>query len=135
MESNNPAPTVSKTHLWIGRALSAGPLLLLFVSAAMKVVQPAGFDEGFAHLGWPMSKAVGLAVLEAACAVIYLIPRTSVLGAILLTGYLGGATATHVRVDDPYFATPLLGALLWGGLYLRDPRLQALLPLVSGPRP
>lgn len=134
MESINPAPSVSKKYLWIGRALSAGPVLLLLVSAAMKLVQPAGFDEGFAHLGWPISKAVGLGILEAICTLIYIVPRTGVLGAILLTGYLGGATAAHVRVDDPYFATPLLGVLLWGGLYLRDPRLQALLPLVSNPR-
>lgn len=97
----------------------------------MKVIQPAGFDEGMNHMGWQMGKVVGLAVLEMSCTVLYLVPRTSVLGAILLTGYLGGATATHVRVDDPYFIQPLLGAMLWGGLYFRDERLRALLPFVT----
>ena len=111
--------------------MSAVPVLMLLVSAGMKLAQPPGLAEGFAHLGWPVSKAVGLGVLELVCTLIYLVPRTSVLGAILLTGYLGGATATHVRVDDAYFATPLLGALVWGGLYMRDERLRALLPFVT----
>ena len=116
---------------WASWAMSAVPVLMLLASAGMKLAQPAGLAEGFAHLGWPVSKAVGLGVLEIVCTIIYLVPRTSVLGAILLTAYLGGATATHVRVDDPYFATPLLGVLLWGGLYLRDERLRALLPFVT----
>jgi hypothetical protein len=111
--------------------MSAVPVLMLLVSAGMKFAQGPGLAEGFAHLGWPVSKAVGLGVLELVCTVVYLVPRTSVLGAILLTGYLGGATATHVRVDDAYFATPLLGALVWGGLYMRDERLRALLPFVT----
>lgn len=122
---------ISKKQLWIGRILSAAPVLLLIFSAAMKLIHPPELDEGFVHLGLPVSLAFGLGVLEITCTVIYLIPRTSVLGAILLTGYLGGATLTHLRVGDPYFAPPLLGVLLWGGLYLRDPRLQALIPFVS----
>jgi hypothetical protein len=111
--------------------MSAVPVMMLLVSAGMKLAPAPGLAEGFAHWGWPMSKAVGLGLLELVCTLVYLVPRTSVLGAILLTGYLGGATATHVRVDDAYFATPLLGALVWGGLYMRDERLRALLPFVT----
>ncbi len=114
---------------WIGIVLSGIPVLMLLASGFMKLANVKGLDEGFAHLGWPINLAFGLGILELACTIVYLIPRTAVLGAILLTGYLGGATATHVRIGDPYFMTPLLGAMLWGGLYLRDPRLQALIPL------
>ena len=109
--------------------MSTLPVLLLLFSAAMKLMQPPGLAEGFAHLGLPVSHALGLGILELACTVVYVIPRTSILGAILLTGYLGGATAIHVRVDDPFFATPIVGVLIWGGLFLRDPRLRALIPL------
>ena len=125
-----PMP-VSNTRLWIGRVMSAIPVLILLASAAMKLAKVGGFSEQFAHLGWPLELAVGLGVLEVTCTVLYLIPATSVLGAILLTGYLGGATATHVRVGDPFFMQPLLGALVWGGLYLRDVRLQALMPITK----
>jgi hypothetical protein len=128
MPLNSPS-LVSKRRLWIGRVLSALPVLVLLASAAAKLVRPPGFDEGLAHLGWTINLALGLAILEITCTVIYIIPRTAVLGAILLTAYLGGATATHVRVGDPYFLQPLLGVLVWAGLYLRDPRLHALLPL------
>lgn len=126
---NGSMPMVSKTQLWIGRVMSALPVGMLLLSAGMKLMKAPGLDQGFAHLGWPMSFAFGLGILEVVCTILYLVPATSVLGAILLTGYLGGATAAHVRVSDPYLAPPLLGALLWGGLYLRDPRLQALIPL------
>lgn len=78
-----------------------------------------------------MNVAFGLGILEVACVVVYLIPRTAVLGAILLTGYLGGAVATHLRVGDPCFGPILLGVVLWGGLFLRDPRLRTLIPLRS----
>jgi hypothetical protein len=122
---------VSKKMLWIGRILSALPVLMLLFSAAMKFVQTPPVAEGFAHLGYPMSLALGLGILEIACTLLYVIPRTSVLGAILLTGYLGGAAATHVRVGDPFFMPILLGVLVWAGLYLRDVRLRALLPLRS----
>ena len=76
----------------------------------------------------------GLGILEVACTVIYLIPRTAVLGAILLTGYLGGATATHVRIGEPWFMPVLLGVVVWLGIYLRDPRLRALIPLRRSPQ-
>jgi fucose permease len=96
----------------------------------MKLMKPAAVVQGFAHFGYPESHILGLGILEIACTILYLIPRTSVLGAILVTAYLGGATASNVRVGDPsYFMTVLLGMLFWGGLYLRENRLHALIPL------
>ena len=124
-------PPVSKPVLWAGRIVSAIPVLLLLFSGVMKLAKPAPVVEGFLRLGYPERLALGLGILELACTVIYVIPRTAVLGAILLTGYLGGATATHVRVGDPFLATVILGALVWLGLFLRDARLRALLPLRS----
>ena len=123
-----PAPP-SKKAVWTGWILSILPVLLLAVSAAMKLAHPPQLDEGFAHLQLPVSFAFGLGVLEVACTVIYLIPRTAVLGAILLTGYLGGAILTHLRVGDPFYTHIILGVVIWGGLYLREPRLRALIPL------
>ena len=92
-------------------------------------MKPAAVVEGFTHLGIPDRLALGLGVLELACTVIYLIPRTAVLGAILLTGYLGGAILTHLRVGDPVIMPAVLGVLVWGGLFLREPRLRELIPL------
>jgi hypothetical protein len=109
---------------------------MLLFSAAMKFAQLEGMAQGFNELGWPMRYAVGLGILETACAIIYAIPQTAVLGAILVTGYLGGATATHLRVSQPAFlAPPVLGALAWLGLLLREPRLRGLLPFRTSPRP
>jgi len=133
MQQDNPTATVSKKMLWAGRIMSALPVLMLLMSAVMKFMKPASVVEGFAHLGLPESLALGLGILELACTVVYLIPRTSVLGAILLTGYLGGATATHLRVGDPFFMPVILGMLVWGGLFLRDARLWALIPLRREP--
>jgi hypothetical protein len=121
---------VSKARFWIGVVLSAIPVLMLTMSAVMKVMQPApDFAKGMEHLGWGLHLAIPLAVLEITCTLLYLIPRTSVLGAILLAAYLGGATATHVRVGDPWFIPVLLGVSLWLGLWLREPRLHDVLPL------
>jgi len=136
MTGEENAPTLgaqpipgSKTMLWAGRIMSALPVLMLLFSGVMKLVKPAPVVEGFAHLGYPASLALGLGIVELTCAVVYVIPRTSVFGAILLTGYLGGATATHLRIGEPVFMPIILGVLVWGGLYLRDDRLRALLPL------
>ena len=129
MQSVTQIHPVSKKTLWASYIMSALPLLLLLMSAVMKLIKPPPVVEGFAHLGFPESLALGLGLLELACAVVYVIPQTSVLGAILLTGYLGGATVTHLRVGEPFFMPVLLGMLVWGGLYLRDPRLRALIPL------
>jgi hypothetical protein len=95
----------------------------------MKLVKPAPVVEGFVRLGYPESLALGIGIVELVCVVLYVIPRTSVLGAILLTGYLGGATATHLRIGEPFFAPIVLGVMVWGGLFFRDARLRALLPL------
>ncbi|MBC8167563.1 MAG: DoxX family protein [Bryobacteraceae bacterium] len=121
----------SKTMTWVGWILGGLPALMLLASAAMKFSGAPGLAEGFGHLGWPVSLAVPLGILEITVTLLYLIPQTSVLGAILLTGYMGGAIATHVRVGDPFFMQILLGVAIWGGLYLREPRLRSLIPLKS----
>jgi hypothetical protein len=119
----------SRIPLWIGRILSTLVVLMLIMSAVMKFVKPEGFEKEFeGKFGFPVSVATPLGVVELVCTALYAIPQTSVLGAILLTGYLGGATATHVRVNDPFIAPIIIGMVVWGGLYLRDPRVRALLP-------
>jgi hypothetical protein len=123
---------LSKKRLWAGRILSALPALFLLLDGIMKLVKPVPVVEATVRLGYPESVILGLGIVLIACTVIYVIPRTSILGAILLTGYLGGATATHVRVGDPLF--PILfpvvvSVLVWGGLFLRDDRLCTLIPL------
>ena len=117
--------------VWVGRVIS-GLLSLLFVmSAVMKLKGGADVIEGMAHLGLPASLIVPLGILEISCVAIYLIPATSILGAILLTGYLGGAILAHLRVGDAFFFQIVLGVCVWLGLYLRENRLRALLPLRS----
>jgi hypothetical protein len=104
---------------------------MMVVSAAMKIVRnPQVLQDWGPRFGYPEGTLVAIGVTELACAILYAIPRTSVLGAILVTGYLGGATASHVRIGEVAFIAPVvLGILAWGGLFLRDPRLRALLPL------
>jgi hypothetical protein len=126
------ATVLPKWRLWTGRVLSALPVLALLMSASMKLAHGAPAVEMFvSKFGYQASVLTTLGVLELLCTAIYVIPRTRVLGAILLTGYLGGAVATHVRVSDPFVAPLLLGVLLWAGLYLLDPRVPALIPLRS----
>lgn len=133
--SSGPGPhniditSASRKMLWAGRVVSTIPVLLLLFSAGMKLVKPTPVVEGFAKLGYPEHLAMPLGVLELACTMAYLIPRTNVLGAILLTAYLGGATATHVRVGDPFLGPVIFGVLVWAGLFLRDPRIRMLLPI------
>ena len=130
MELAAQAPPASNTALWPGRIVSAVPVLMLLFSATLKFARPPAIVESFGKFGYPRRLLLVLAILELTCTIIYLIPRTAVLGAILLTGYLGGATATHVRVEDPSFIGAVLcGVLVWLGLYLREPRLRALVPL------
>ncbi len=108
------------------------PALFLLVDGVMKLFKPAVVVEATVKLGYPESIILPLGVVLTVCTIIYLIPRTAVLGAILLTGYLGGAVATHVRVGEGLFPIvfPIIfGVLLWGGLYLRDNRLRMLIPL------
>jgi len=126
--------SVSKKNLWIGRIVSGLPALFLLVDGAMKLVKPAVVVEATTKLGYSESLIVPIGILLIVCTIIYLIPATSVLGAILLTGYLGGAVATHVRAGGDVFPIifPIIfGALLWLGLYLHDTRLRALIPLRS----
>src|ERR1051325_10041006 len=123
---------VSKKALWAGRVMSILPALFLLLDGAMKLIRPQPVVEATVKLGYPESTILGIGIALLACTILYLIPRTSVLGAILLTGYLGGAVATHVRAGDPTWMIlfpVLFGTLIWGGLYLRDQRLRALVPL------
>ena len=129
----NEAPTQKSWMTWTGRVLSGLVVLMLSFSAAMKLQAPPEVIEPFVNvMGYPAAVLGTIGILELVCALIYAIPPTRVLGAILLTGYLGGAVATHVRVADGQFFTPVLvGVVLWAALFLRDARLRALLPLVS----
>lgn len=132
MESVTQTAPISKKTLWAGRIVSGLPALFLLVDAVMKLIKPAPVVEGTVQLGYSESVIVPLGIVLLVCTVLYLIPRTAILGAILLTGYLGGAVATHVRAGEGAF--PILfpiffGLLLWGGLWLRDERLRALVPL------
>lgn len=109
--------------------LSALPAAALLMSAFMKLTRNPQLVEGAPHLGWPVEVLVALGFVELGCTVLYLVPRTAVLGAVLLTGYMGGAIATHVRIGEPYLAQLAFGVVIWLGLWLREPRLKALLPL------
>jgi hypothetical protein len=123
-----------KTVLRIGYGLSGLVILFMLFDGSIKLVPLDMVIEATAQLGYPASPSLarGLGVLGLACTALYAFPRTSVLGAILLTGYLGGTVATHLRASSPVFSHLLfgvyLGLMLWGGLYLRDDRLRALLP-------
>lgn len=121
--------TQSKKVVWAARIIVAITGLGLAASAVMKCVQPADFMTNWTHFGYPATLAVPIAILELACAVLYLVPQTAFLGTLLVVAYLGGATATHVRVGEPFIAPVLFGVAAVVGLYLRDARLRALLPL------
>jgi hypothetical protein len=129
--------SISKTSLWVGRIVSGLPALFLLVDGAMKLAKPAIVVDATTKLGYSESVIIPLGIVLIACTILYLIPPTSVLGAILLTAYLGGAVATHVRAGEPLFSVvfPIIfGILLWLGLYLHDVRLRALIPLRSSNR-
>jgi hypothetical protein len=133
--NNDTTGTVSKKMVWAGRIVSALPVLFLLMDGAMKLVKPPFVVEATVQLGYPESTILGIGIVLLVCTVLYVIPRTSIPGAILLTGYLGGAVATHVRVGAglfPVLFPVFLGVLIWGGLYLRDERLRALIPLRNG---
>lgn len=123
--------TISKTQRWTARILSGLAISFLLFDALIKVLQLAPAVEGTAQLGFPATAVLGIGLVELACVVIHLVPRTSFLGAVLLTGFLGGAIATHVRLGNPLFSHVLfpvyVAALIWGGLYLRDARLRTLM--------
>ena len=115
--------------VWVGRVISVLASLLFLMSAAMKLKGGTEVMQGMTHLGLPESMVMPLAILEISCVVIYAIPATSVLGTILLTGYIGGAICTHLRVGDPFFMQIGFGIFVWLGLYLREERLKELIPL------
>ena len=132
MPSSTQTASVSKQGLWAGHAISALVAVFLLFDGIIKVMKLAPAVEGTARLGYPVGLVVPIGIVLLACIAVYLIPRTSVLGAILLTGYLGGATATQVRLENPWFLFPVgVGVLIWGGLFLRDDRLRALIPVRS----
>ena len=124
--SDLPAIKTSKAVLWTGRVLSTLAVLMLLFSAAMKLARPEAVLTEFGRLGYAEQLAIGIGVLELICAILYAIPQTAVFGAILLTAYLGGATATHVRVGDPFIGPVIIGIVIWIALYLREPRLRPL---------
>ena len=119
--------------VWIGRVLSGIAVLFLAFDSVIKVIRLPPAIEGTVKLGYPETAVVTIGIIELVCLAMYLVPQTSVLGAILLTGYLGGAIATHVRVGSPLISHTLfpiyVASLIWGGLLLRDETLRALLPI------
>jgi hypothetical protein len=134
MESTAQSAPVSKAALWIGRVISGLVVLFMVFDGVTKVMRVPQVIDATIRIGFPVSSVVGIGVTLLICVAIYVIPRTSVLGAILLTGYFGGATAANVRAESPAFNTMFalcFGVLTWLGLYLRERRLQALVPLRS----
>jgi hypothetical protein len=131
------APTrpalVSNKMLWAGRALCTLVVIFLLFDSSMKLLQLAPAMEGTIRLGYPANLIRPIGIILLVCTVLYTIPRTSMVGAILLTGYLGGAVASQLRIGEPLFSHILFpvyfGVLLWAGLFLRDERLRALVPL------
>ena len=133
MEAIVEAAPVSKPMLWTGRALSVVVVLFLLMDCSMKFTNMEVVKVSMAQLGFPIALDRLIGAVELVCLVLYAVPRTSVLGAILLTGLLGGAIASHLRVADPLFSHVLFGVyvglMAWGGLYLRDARLRTLIPV------
>jgi hypothetical protein len=134
--ASNPSSGTRQSSLslrlvWTGRVLSGIATAFLAFDAIVKISQSPVAMEGTAKLGYPTSAVLVLGILQAICLALYLVPRTSIIGAVLWTGYLGGAVSAHVRIEDPLFSHVLapvyVAVLLWGGLYLRNPRLRALL--------
>ncbi|EPX63859.1 membrane protein [Cystobacter fuscus DSM 2262] len=128
------APPTGKAMLWTGRVLSGLSVALFLMSAVMKLSQNPQVVQGWqGQQGYPLSTLVPIGVVELLCVVLYAVPRTAVLGALLLTAYLGGAVATHVRISDPFTSPIIIGVVVWAGLYLRDARIRALVPLRRDP--
>lgn len=128
-DSQPITPPPSRKALWAGWILSVPPALLLVFSAGMKFRDAPDMAQTLAHLGWPERSLRPLGILELTCTLLFLIPRTAALGAILLAGYMGGAIATHARLGEPVVVQAGIGLLAWLGLYLREPRLRELIPL------
>ena len=134
MVANVQVASLPAKGVWAGRIVSWLPALFLLLDGVAKLFRPAPVIEGTVRLGYSESVIIPLGIVLIACTVLYLIPRTAVLGAILLTGYLGGAVATHVRMNENWFNiffAVAFGVVLWLGVYLRDARLRELVPLRS----
>ena len=128
MSTETPPASESKVLLWIGRVLSSLPVLTLVMSGVMKLLNTPQVVEGMKKFGYPPNVSFGLGLVELGCTILYVIPQTAVLGALLLSGYLGGAVATHLRIGESFIPPIVVGVLLWGGLVLRDSRLRSVLP-------
>jgi DoxX-like family len=123
------SPLITGKQRWTGRVLTGLTGAFLLVDGGAKLFKPAGIVQATVQLGYPESQIVGIGIVLLACTILYLIPRTSAFGAMLLTGYLGGAVATNLRVSGPWFNIlfpVFFGSLIWAGLYLRDERLRSL---------
>ncbi len=137
MNTNSNAPIASRKRLWTGRTITALPALFLLADGVAKLFKPLPVVQGTLELGFTEAVIVPLGILLTACTILYLIPRTAVLGAVLLTGYLGGAVATHLRANPSWFTLlfpVMMGSLVWCGLWLRNGRLRAMMPVVGDPR-
>jgi hypothetical protein len=125
--------TTTPKTIWVGRILSALAILFLSFDTIVKVLRLPVAIEGTTQLGYPESTVFVIGIIQLVCLVLYVIPQTSVFGAILFTGYLGGAIATHLRIGSPLFTHILfpiyVALLIWGGLYAREPRLRAMVPV------
>ena len=123
------------TSRWAARIMATVAILFLLFDCVIKIARLAPAVEGTVKLGYPASVVVGIGLIELLCLVVYVVPATSVLGAVLLTGYLGGAVATHVRVGNPWMTHILfpvyVAVLLWTPLVFRDPRVRALVPFAG----
>jgi hypothetical protein len=123
--------TNSKGMLWTGRIFSALAVLVFVFTASFGLLKPEVARQGFEHYNYPEGAMTRILIAEIVCVLVYAIPQTSVLGAILLTGYLGGAVATHFRVGEPFFLPLGVAVFIWLGIFFRDKRLRALVPLRS----
>jgi hypothetical protein len=132
METATQVVRTSKSAIWAGRIITALLVLFLLADAIPKIMRVSAVVKATAQAGYPESLVAPIGITLLVCAIVYVIPRTAVLGAILLTGYLGGATATMVRIQNHWFLFPVcFGILAWAGLYFRDERVRALIPLRS----
>jgi DoxX-like family len=139
MNVRSKMATTTKSMIWIGWIMSGIVVLFLLFDGITKLMMIAPVVDATIGIGFPVDVIRPLGIVCLACAILYAIPRTSILGAILLTGFLGGAVASKVRLEDPLFSQVLFGVyvgiLAWGGLYLRDDRLRSLIPFRRGPTP
>lgn len=132
MQSELPTAAASNKLLWTGRILSILAVLFMLFDAGAHLFKPAPVVQAFLQLGFPLRLSICLGIIQLVCVLIYVIPRTAILGAVLITGYLGGAVAIHMRVGNPVFECVfpiLIGIFFWGGLLLRDSRLRAIFPV------